>query len=60
MILYGWGFIDKLGSMIIFEAKDRFDAEKTSNGDLLISRNLFIYNLVEWKMTILAKEVCDK
>ena len=55
----GGGFTKKPGGMIIFEAKDIAEAKKISNGDPLISRNLYRYDLTEWEMVILSKDLCN-
>ncbi len=53
----GGGFTIKPGGMIIFEAKDIAEAKKISNGDPLISRNLYRYDLTEWEMVVLSKDI---
>ena len=53
----GGGFIKKPGGMIIFEAKDIAEAKKISNGDPLILRNLYRYELIEWEMVVLTKDL---
>jgi len=53
----GGGFTEKPGGMTIFEAKDIAEAKKVSNGDPLISRNLYRYDLTEWEMVILSKDL---
>lgn len=50
----GGGFVKKSGGMIVFEAKDIEEAKKIVNGDPLISRNLYRYDLSEWKMVIVS------
>lgn len=52
----GGGFTKKPGGMIIFEANNIEEAKKISNGDPLISRNLYRYDLIEWEMVILTKD----
>ena len=49
----GGGFTEKSGGMIIFEAKDKAEAKKIADGDPLVSRNLYRYDLVEWEMVIM-------
>ncbi|GAA0179567.1 hypothetical protein SH2C18_24120 [Clostridium sediminicola] len=53
----GGGFTKKLGGMIVFEANNIEEAEKISNGDPLISRKLYRYELVEWEMVILSEDL---
>lgn len=53
----GGGFTEKPGGMIIFEAKNIDEAKEISNGDPLISRNLYRYDLTEWEMVILSKHL---
>lgn len=53
----GGGFTKIPGGMIIFEAKNIDEAEKISNGDPLISRKLYRYELVEWEMVILSEDL---
>lgn len=56
-LFMGGGFTEKPGGMIIFEAQDITEAKKISNGDPLILRNLYRYDLIEWEMVILSKEL---
>lgn len=49
---YGGGFINNPGGMIIFIAKDLIEAKKVAEGDPLIVRGLYKYELVEWEIVL--------
>ena len=53
----GGGFIKKPGGMIVFEAENKAEAVQISDGDPLISRGLYKYELTEWEMLILSKNL---
>ncbi len=53
----GGGFIDNPGGMIVYEAKDLDEAKAIADGDPLIARNLYRYELVAWEMVILSKGI---
>lgn len=53
----GGGFANKVGGMIIFEAKDLEEAKEVADNDPLIKRNLYTYDLFEWELAILSDEV---
>lgn len=55
----GGGFTEKPGGMIIFEAQDITEAKKISDGDPLIFRSLYRYELTEWEMVILSKDLLN-
>jgi uncharacterized protein YciI len=41
--------------MIIFEAKDMDEAKKIADGDPLIQRKLYRYELFEWDIVLASK-----
>jgi len=51
----GGGFVEKGGGMIIFEAASKAEAIKIADGDPLISRNLFTYDLSPWEMVVVSE-----
>ena len=51
----GGGFTDKVGGMIVFEAKSWDEARKISDQDPLIARNLYYYELHEWELAIVSE-----
>lgn len=53
----GGGYVKKPGGMIVFEAKGTEEAKKIVNGDPLISRNLYRYDLTEWEMVIVSNKL---
>ena len=55
----GGGFNDRTGGMIVFEASDIDEARKISDNDPVINRGLYRYELVEWEMVLLSKELRD-
>ncbi|RAK11235.1 YCII-related domain-containing protein [Halanaerobium saccharolyticum] len=52
----GGGFVDELGGMIIFEAKDLEEAKKIADNDPLMKRNLYTYELFEWEVSVLSND----
>lgn len=55
----GGGFINTAGGMIVYEASDIEDARNVADGDPLIVRGLYRYELAEWEMVLLSKELQD-
>lgn len=53
----GGGFNNTRGGMVIFEAKDMKEAKTITEKDPLIARNFYRYELYEWELFILSKEV---
>lgn len=51
----GGGFIEKPGGMIVYEATNITEAKKVADGDPLIARGLYHYELVKWEMVLLSK-----
>ena len=49
---YGGGFKNSAGGMIIFAAKDIKEAKEIAEGDPLIKRGLYNYELVEWEIVL--------
>lgn len=52
----GGGFVNKPGGMIVFEAKNIEEAKKISDLDPLIKRNLYKYEIFEWKLAVLSND----
>ncbi|WP_105615911.1 YciI family protein [Vallitalea okinawensis] len=48
----GGGFKNKDGGMIIFKADSMEEAKLICDGDPLINRKLYTYELVEWEIVI--------
>lgn len=55
----GGGFVSSPGRMIIYEAANIDDAKRIASGDPLIERGLYRYEIHEWEMVILSKELKD-
>ncbi len=51
----GGGFLEKPGGMIVYEAINIEEAKKVADGDPLISRGLYRYELTKWEMVLLSK-----
>ncbi|AZR73454.1 hypothetical protein BBF96_08700 [Anoxybacter fermentans] len=56
----GGGFCNKDGGMIIFEAKNLEEAKQIADNDPLMKRNLYKYELFEWDLVVLSKEIQKK
>lgn len=52
----GGGFLGKPGGMIVYEASSLKEAREIADGDPLISRRLYSYDLKEWEMVLLSEE----
>lgn len=50
----GGGYINNPGGMIVFSAKDLEEAKRISNGDPLIERKLYTYEILEWELVIIS------
>lgn len=48
----GGGFNNTVGGMIILEAKDINEAKKIADGDPLIQKKLYRYELFEWNIVL--------
>ncbi|MCT4593072.1 MAG: YciI family protein [Anaeromicrobium sp.] len=56
----GGGFLNTVGGMIVFEAKDLAEAKEVADNDPLIKRSLYRYELFEWDLVILSEEIEKK
>lgn len=53
----GGGFLNTVGGMIVFEAKDLAEAKEVADNDPLIKRNLYTYELLEWELVIVSDNI---
>ncbi|MTI65489.1 MAG: hypothetical protein FH753_02700 [Firmicutes bacterium] len=51
----GGGFTNKIGGMIIYEAKNLKEAKEIADNDPLIKRDLYTYELIEWDLVITSE-----
>lgn len=56
----GGGYKNNPGGMIIFSAKDLEEAKKISDGDPLIERKLYTYEILQWELVILSSKEPNK
>lgn len=50
----GGGFVNSVGGMILFKAKDFEEATEIADNDPLIKRDLYTYDLHEWDLVIVS------
>lgn len=50
----GGGFVNDVGGMIVFKAKDLDEATELADNDPLIQKNLYTYDLHEWDLVIVS------
>ena len=50
----GGGFVNSLGGMILFKAKDFEEAKEICDNDPLILKSLYTYDLHEWDLVIVS------
>jgi hypothetical protein len=55
----GGGFSNTDGGMILLEAADVEEAHKIARNDLLIERGIYRYDLFEWDLVVLSKDIND-
>ncbi len=53
----GGGFVEDLGGMIVFEAKNLEEAKEIAGNDPLMKRNLYKYKLFEWELAVLSNNI---
>lgn len=52
----GGGFNNAVGGMIIFAAQDMCEAKQIADGDPLIKKRLYTYELKEWELVIVSNK----
>lgn len=50
----GGGFVNAVGGMIVFAAKDLEEAQAVADNDPLMQRKLYTYELREWELAIVS------
>lgn len=50
----GGGYVGALGGMIVFAAYDMNEARQICDGDPLVERGLYTYELKEWELAIVS------
>lgn len=53
----GGGFENSIGGMILFEADSLEEAKCISDNDPLIKRQLYSYDIYEWRLVIVSEEI---
>jgi uncharacterized protein YciI len=56
-LFMGGGYVNAPGGMIIYHAENLEEAKIVAEGDPIISRGLFTYELKEWSLVLLSDEL---
>lgn len=51
----GGGYVGAIGGMIVFAAYDMKEAKQVADGDPLVDRGLYTYELREWELAIVSE-----